>query len=125
MNQFNPINTAPKDGRRIIVYYTRQSGIPAKIVYWNKLKSIWCSEGEWVPGLEHQANFWAELEIPCENNQNATSSYALLAEAYSLLSIMKNNLGPDTFGLDEEDVVLWDRITKCKVNISRLIGDVK
>lgn len=56
-----PIETAPKDGTRIIVGYARQSGFPVKVVFYNKLHNYWSHYGDIELGLEGNATHWMPL----------------------------------------------------------------
>jgi hypothetical protein len=61
------IETAPKDGRTIIVGFARQSGFPVKVVKFNRINNYWSHYGEWEPGLENNATHWMPLPQPPEN----------------------------------------------------------
>ena len=59
--EWQPIETAPKDGSVIVVGYGRQGNFPVKVVYWKELHKIWMHYGEWEPGLENNATHWMPL----------------------------------------------------------------
>ena len=62
--EWQPIETAPKDGSVIVVGYGRQGNFPVKVVYWKELHKIWMHYGEWEPGLENNATHWMPLPTP-------------------------------------------------------------
>lgn len=63
-NQWQPIETAPKDGTEIVVGYGLQSGFPKKIVSFNKLHNFWSHYGEANIGLQNNATHWMPLPNP-------------------------------------------------------------
>ena len=59
-----PIETAPKDGSRILVGFGRQSGFPVKVVFFNTLHKFWSHYGESLLGLEQNATHWTPVTPP-------------------------------------------------------------
>lgn len=63
---WQPIETAPKDGSRIVVGYGRQSGFPMQIVFYNRIHGFWSHYGNAELGLEANATHWMPLPQPPE-----------------------------------------------------------
>lgn len=61
---WKPIETAPKDGSRIIVGYGHQCGFPIKIVFYNKTNKFWSHYGKPELGLESNATHWMPAPAP-------------------------------------------------------------
>ena len=62
--EWQPIETAPKDGTEIVVGYGRQSGFPKEIVFFNNLHKFWSHYGEARLGLEANATHYMLLPKP-------------------------------------------------------------
>ena len=62
--KWQPIESAPKDGTRIIVGYGKQSGFPVQIVFYNKTYNFWSHYGDAVFGLENNATHWMPIPKP-------------------------------------------------------------
>jgi hypothetical protein len=63
-SQWQPIETAPKDGSTIIVGLGRHRDFPVLIVFYNRLYEIWLHYGEAKLGLEVNATHWMPLPKP-------------------------------------------------------------
>ena len=63
---WQPIETAPKDGRTIVVCYGMQSNIPVKVVHFNNIHKFWSHYGEADLSLETNATHWMPLPPPPE-----------------------------------------------------------
>ncbi len=59
--QWQPMETAPKDGTVIVVGHARQSNFPVKIVFFNKIHKYWSHYGSAELGLERNATHWMPL----------------------------------------------------------------
>jgi hypothetical protein len=70
MSEWLGIETAPKDGTRIIVGYGRQGNFPVKIVFWNTVHKFWSHYGDVVQGLEQNATHWMPLPEPPEEEND-------------------------------------------------------
>lgn len=59
--KWRPIETAPKNGERIIVGYGRQSGFPVKVVRFNTTHNHWMHYGDADIWVERDATHWMPL----------------------------------------------------------------
>lgn len=57
---WNPLETAPKDGREFIVRYPKQGNVK-QILRWNTIHNHWESKGEAMLGLEFQGVEWGMM----------------------------------------------------------------
>lgn len=60
---WQPIETAPKDGKEILVIYCRQMNC-MQLVSFNKTHKYWQSKGRPELGLENNATHWMPLPEP-------------------------------------------------------------
>jgi hypothetical protein len=58
--QWQPIETAPKDGTEFVAAYARQ-GFVKQLVSYNTIHGHWQSKGEWEPGFTQNATHWMPL----------------------------------------------------------------
>jgi hypothetical protein len=66
--QWQPIETAPKDGTEVLVTYSKQ-GFVMQLVRFNRTFNYWESKGEVELGLENNATHWMPLPTPPEQTQ--------------------------------------------------------
>lgn len=62
-NNWQPIETVPKDGSEFLVCYGRQ-GNAKKLISWNTIHGYWQSKGNWEPGLMQNATLWMPISEP-------------------------------------------------------------
>jgi hypothetical protein len=65
---WNSFESAPKDGREILVCYPLQSHLPKQLVNWNTIHKYWQSKGEPRLGIEAQQCLW--IDIPAVHDPN-------------------------------------------------------
>jgi hypothetical protein len=64
---WNSFESAPKDGREILVCYPSQGNVK-QLVSWDKLHDCWDNKGKAELGLEAQGCLW--LDIPAVHDPN-------------------------------------------------------
>jgi hypothetical protein len=63
MMEWQPIETAPKDGSEFLACYARQGNCMV-LVYWDRAHSPWISKGGFVSGFEYNATHWTPVVPP-------------------------------------------------------------
>ena len=61
--QWQPIETAPKDGREFLACYGRCNNA-MHLVSYNRIHSYWQSKGEYVGGFMQNATAWCDFTPP-------------------------------------------------------------
>lgn len=61
--EWQPIETAPKDGKEILVSYGRQGNV-MELVWYDLIFKYWKSKGESRLGLETNATHWKRIDPP-------------------------------------------------------------
>ena len=77
---WQPIETAPKDGQEIIVRYAQQGNVK-QLISWNTIHGFWQSKGE--AQLHMQATHW----LPILGDEDDCGMYAVYDPAYHKVKI--------------------------------------
>lgn len=77
---WQPIETAPKDGQEIIVKFAQQGNVK-QLIYFDKIHGYWASKGQAIPCL--QATHW----LPILGDDNGAGMYAMHDPAYHQVAV--------------------------------------